>query len=226
MADQRNGLRLYLDSADEKQWQRWLPAGLFYGVTCNPLLLEKAGVACQIAPLKRLSRRALDLDAREVHLQAWGDSAEALFQTGERLAALDERIVVKLPVTQAGTTAAAALVRQGIPVTLTAVYAVHQVLIAAAIGAQYAAPYLGRINDGGGQGRESVAQMQRALDGVGANTRVLTASIRTVEDISVLAAQGVDTFTISSAIAQALFEVPETLAATADFEQVAQKSEM
>ncbi|MGD1896590.1 MAG: hypothetical protein ACFB16_06505 [Phormidesmis sp.] len=55
-------------------------------------------------------------------------------------------------------------------------------------------------------------------------TRILTASIRTLEDIPVLAAQGVDTFTFSDAIANAFFDVPATVAATADFEQAVQQS--
>ncbi len=219
-------LRLFLDTADIASWQRWLPTGLFYGVTCNPLLLEKAGVECDLKTLKKLARQALEFGVQEVHLQAWGDAADSLEQTGRSLSRIDQRIVVKLPATQAGTTAAKALIRSRIPVTLTAVYAVHQVLIAAAIGASYAAPYLGRINDLGRDGRAELAAMQQALKGVKSETRLLSASIREIEDISALAAQGVDTFTLSEAIAQAFFDVPSTLKATADFEQAARRTEL
>ena len=219
-------IRLYLDTADIEQWQTWLPTGIFYGVTCNPLLLERAGVYCSVDTLRKLARQAEKLGAQEVHLQAWGDSVESLVQVGRALGQLSSRVVVKLPATQNGTTAARVLVqRHSIPVTLTAVYAVHQVLLAAAIGASYAAPYLGRINDAGRDGRAELIAMQRALDGVGSPTRLLSASIREVDDISVLAAQGIDTFTFSPAIAQALFDVPETLSATADFERAAENSQ-
>jgi transaldolase len=217
----RPHLRLYLDSADISQWQTWLPTGIFYGITCNPLLLAQANVPCDINALTSLAHQAFALDAQEIHLQAWGNTPEALIKQGMALGKLDKRVVVKLPVTQAGTTAAHTLIAQQIPVTLTAVYAIHQVLIAAAIGASYAAPYLGRINDAGRNGRAELAQMQQALNGVLSPTRLLSASIRSVEDISFLAAQGVDTFTFSAVIAQALFEVPETLAATQAFEQAA-----
>ena len=216
-------LSLYLDTADVTQWQAWLPTGLFYGVTCNPILLERANVSCDLKTLEALAQKAFNLGAQEVHLQAWGDSAAKLQKVGQALGSIDGRIVVKLPATQMGTTAAKALIQAGMPVTLTAVYAVHQVLIAAAIGASYAAPYLGRINDLGRDGRADLALMQQVLDGVGSQTRLLTASVREIEDIAVLAAQGVDTFTFSEAIAQALFDVPATLKATADFERAAQK---
>ncbi|MEO1391330.1 MAG: transaldolase family protein [Cyanobacteria bacterium J06634_5] len=214
-------LRFYLDTAEVAAWKTWLPTGLFHGVTCNPLLLERAGVTCGPGSLKALSQQALDLGAQEVHLQAWGDSVQALLRIGQMLGSSDPRIIVKLPATQQGTTAANTLIQGGIPVTLTAVYSVHQALIAAAIGASYVAPYLGRMNDAGKAGRQEIATMQKALNGLGSQTRLLTASIRDIEDISVLAAQGVDTFTFSPAIANAFFNVPETLAATADFERAA-----
>lgn len=214
-------LRLFLDTADVTEWQTWLPTGLFYGVTCNPLLLERAGVTCSPDSLKAISQQAFDLGAKEVHLQAWGESTSTLLRIGQILGGSDPRIIVKLPATQMGTTAANTLIKDGIPVTLTAVYTVHQALIAAAIGASYAAPYLGRINDAGNNGRQEIATMQQALNGVQSKTRLLTASIRDITDISALAAQGVDTFTFSPAIASAFFNVPETLAATADFERAA-----
>ena len=59
--------------------------------------------------------------------------------------------------------------------------------------------------------------MQQALTGVKSPTRILTASIRDIEDIAVLATQGLDTFTFSVAIAAAFFAVPATETATADF---------
>lgn len=214
-------LRLYLDTADVVAWEAWLPVGIFYGVTCNPLLLERAQVPCSVAALTKLAQRAFVLGAKEVHLQTWGETKQALVTTGKALAAVDPRIVVKVPITQLGTEAAATLIAAGIRVTLTAVYEVPQMLIAAAIGAEYAAPYLGRINDAGGNGRESLSKMQQVLDGVKSSTRVLAASIRDVNDITYLAAQGLDTFTFAPRIAEALFGSEQTITATAAFEQAA-----
>ncbi len=220
----RPHLRLYLDTAEVAQWKTWLPSGLFYGVTCNPLLVQRAGVSCQPDVLIRLAREAFALGAQEVHLQPWGDSVAQLSAIGRQFAQADRRIVVKLPATQIGTAAASGLIGEGIPVTLTALYEVHQAAIAAAIGASYIAPYLGRINDAGRDGRGEIAKMKQVLNGVRSQTRILTASIRDVEDISVLAAHGVDTFTFSEAIAQALFNVPATISATAAFEQAAKQA--
>ncbi len=214
-------IRLFLDTADTTQWQNWLPTGLFYGVTTNPLLLERSQVTCSVEKLKDLARQAFNLGAKEVQLQTWGTSVDALVKTGKLLAAISPHIVVKVPITRIGAEAASQLIAQGIRITLTGVYAVHQVLIAAALGADYAAPYLGRINDLGRNGRDDLVAMQREIAGVGSATRILVASIRSVDDIAFLATQGLDTFTFSPAIAQAFFDVTATNQAASDFEQAA-----
>ncbi|MEM1239426.1 MAG: transaldolase family protein [Cyanobacteria bacterium P01_H01_bin.26] len=217
-------LRLYLDTADTTAWETWLPVGIFYGVTSNPLLLEQAQVPCTIDSLTQLATTAFRLGAQEVQLQTWGETKSALVATGKALAAIDRRVVVKVPITQVGTAAAAHLIADGLRVTLTAVYEVPQILIAAALGADYAAPYLGRISDSGRNGRESLANMQRALNGVESSTRILTASIRNIEDIAYLATQGLNTFTFAPRIAEALFGSEQTAAATAAFEWAAEST--
>jgi transaldolase len=216
-------LRLYLDTADTAAWQTWLPTGLFYGVTTNPLLLERAQLKCQVEEIQSLAKQALVLGCQEVHLQTWGSTVDEMVKIGQQLAALDHRIVVKVPITQIGTTAARHLIAQEVPITLTAVYAPHQVLIGAALGADYVAPYLGRLNDLGRNGRDELAMMQRMLKGVNSATRILCASIRDIEDISVLATHGLDTFTFSPRIAEAFFAVKATLEADHAFAQAAQK---
>jgi transaldolase len=192
-------------------------------VTTNPLLLERSQVTCSVEQLKDLARQAFNLGVKEVQLQTWGTSVDSLVNTGKLLAAIDNRVVVKVPITKVGTEAASRLIAQGIRITLTGVYAVHQALIAAALGADYAAPYLGRINDLRRNGRDDLVAMQRGIDGVGTATRILVASIRSVDDIAFLATQGVNTFTFSPAIAEAFFDVTATNQAATDFEQAARR---
>ncbi|GAX41001.1 transaldolase [Tolypothrix sp. NIES-4075] len=217
------GIRLFLDTADTQQWEDWLPTGLFYGVTTNPLLLQDK-IPCEVSQLKVLANQAFALNAKEVQLQTWGTTVDSLVKTGKLLAAINERIVVKVPITKMGTEAASKLIAEKIRITLTGVYAIHQVLIAAALGADYVAPYLGRINDLGRNGREDLVAMQRAIAGVGSATRILVASIRSVDDIALLATQGLDTFTFSPLVAAAFFEVTATNQAATDFEQAARRT--
>ena len=213
-------LRLLLDSADPAAWADWLPSGLFHGVTTNPTLLLRAARPCRLDELARLTREALDRGMQEIHLQAWGGDAEALADSGAGLAALAPgRVLVKLPITRAGAEAARRLIHADVPVTFTACYAVPQVLVAAALGARYIAPYLGRIGDLGRDGHADLIAMQQALDGVGATTRLLVASLRDPTDLTRLAAAGVGCFTLAPSVAADLFSAAPTLEAAAQFER-------
>lgn len=210
-------LRLLLDSADPSAWEEWLPSGLFRGVTTNPTLLRRAAQPCTLKHLALLTARALDAGVQELHLQAWGSD---LLACGRALAELAPgRIWVKLPITRAGADAARALIAEGHAITFTACYEPAQVLLAAALGADYIAPYLGRIGDLGRDGHGELVRMQRCVEGVGSTLRLLVASLRSPDDLARLAAEGLDTFTISPAIAAALFAVEPTEAAAEQFER-------
>jgi transaldolase len=210
-------LRLLLDSADPQAWAQWLPTGLFHGITTNPTLLRRAAQPCTLEALEALTAQALEHGLRELHLQAWGDDLTAC---GRQLAQLAPgRIWVKLPITLAGAAAARSLIAEGWPVTFTACYEPAQVLLAAALGADYIAPYLGRIGDLGRDGHGELIRMQRCVEGVGSPLRLLVASLRQPDDLARLAAEGLDTFTISPAIAEALFAVAPTEAAALQFER-------
>jgi transaldolase len=210
-------LRLFLDSADPQAWREWLPSGLFHGVTTNPTLLKRAGQPCDLATLRALSQEALAYGVRELHLQAWGTD---LLTCGRALADLaPERIWIKLPITRAGVEAARGLLADGLAVTFTAGYEPAQVLLAVAVGADYLAPYLGRISDLGRDGHAELSRMQRCVDALQSPLRLLVASLRERDDLARLAAAGLNTFTISPAIAEALFSVEATEQAALQFEQ-------
>ena len=172
------GLRLFLDSASSADWAEWLPTGMFVGVTTNPTLLERAGRGCTAAACAELARDALrSPHVEEVMLQAWGESAGRMVLVGEQLAAEDrKRVVVKVPATREGLRAAATLVQVGVRVCLTAVYSPTQMLAAIGVGAEYAAPYVGRMADAGRDGVAAAGAMREAQRACGAATRVLEVS--------------------------------------------------
>lgn len=208
-----------------KAWKTWLPTGLFYGVTTNPTLLEKAkSTRCETSELADLAREAFRLGAEEIQLQTWGGSdVEALIRRGEVLASIDPRVVVKVPITESGARAARFLVREGHRVTMTGVYATHQVVSAVALGATYAAPYLGRMNDAGKDGMESIMDMQCIVDATESDLRVLVASVRDVGEVARLAAAGIDTFTLSPQVVEQMFAESLTNKAADDFEAAAER---
>ena len=205
----RGASRFFLDTADVREWEELLPLGIFHGVTTNPVLLERAGVPCTVEATTSLAKTAFDLGAREFMIQSWGGSADALeskaLELCDALGRRSDDLVVKVPVTAEGTRAASALVRQGVRVCLTACYDSSQALVAVASGAEYLAPYVGRMSDAGKDGQLECVHMQQIVDGLGGSTRIFAASIRDAQTLASLAAAGLDSFTFSPAVARELF---------------------
>jgi transaldolase len=210
-------MRLYLDTADRAAAEELLATELFAGLTTNPTILQRSGLGVAAAP--DIYKWATAAGAREVFFQSWGLEPGELIERGLRLRELGDEVVVKLVASRAGSAACAALARQGVPTLLTAVYAPGQAIVAAAAGATYIAPYLGRLNDGGRDGIAEVVTMQQVLAATGSATKVLLASIRSVSDMVTLAQHGVDCFTMAPAVAHDFFTDPTTAAAADTFEE-------
>jgi len=209
-------MKLYVDTADRSAAESLLSTGLFAGVTTNPTILKRASKG--VGDLPEIYRWAIEAGAREVFLQAWGEDPVTLIKRGQRLRDLGREVVVKFVATRAGATACAALAGKGIPTLLTAIYDPGQAIIAAAAGATYIAPYLGRLNDAGRQGIAEVVAMQEVLVATGSATKVLLASVRSVPDMVALARHGVDCFTMAPDVAEQFFTDPTTAEAARTFE--------
>ncbi|MFP3713844.1 transaldolase family protein [Puerhibacterium sp. TATVAM-FAB25] len=208
---------LYLDSADIAALGPLLATGLFRGVTTNPLILQRANVRLDEVPT--LVEWLLERTDGDVFVQTTAQDADDIKREGSRLRAMSDRLVVKVPATRDGLTATRRLVDAGVPTLVTAVYGPRQAVLAAAAGAQWIAPYLGRMTEAGRDGHEQVARMVQVLRGSG--TRTLVASIRSPEDVVGLAAAGADAVTLGADVAQALFDEPLTEAAVAQFDAAA-----
>lgn len=202
--DKLMGIKLFLDAADPEIWRRWLPLGMFYGVTTNPVLIAGDN-SRSFVKAEDLVQEAFEFGIQELHIQAWGATPDEVYGVGSRLAELHPEIVVKVPVTPVGVAAAVRLLGSGVRVNMTTVFSSYHVVVASAIGADFVAPYFGRIQDAGRDALAEVSQMQKILSATKTRTKLLVASIRSVREISYLGAAGVQLFTFGGAVAESMF---------------------
>ena len=214
--------RLFIDSANPSDWDLGLARGWLHGVTTNPLIISRAGKRVELATATDLVAQARKRNLAEIQLQVTGHNAAELHKSGSQLRDLWDKVTIKIPATCAGFEAAAPLCRLGYSVTITACYTAHQTMLAASIGAQYVAPYYGRMLDAG---IDADARLDAML-GIGSrhNVRVLVASIRSIEQLETLTARGFDTFTVTPALAAEMGRDAQSEAAAADFMRAADES--
>lgn len=225
MDSHQKSIRLFLDTADVEVWRELLPLGIFHGVTTNPTLLEQARQPCTVKNIHSMAQTALTM-TDEFMCQTWGEKWEDMYVTGMQLSQPDrKRIVVKVPVTKIGTQAGSELIKSGVRICLTACYNSQQAIVAAGLGADYLAPYLGRMTDAGKDGMAEVQKMEKIVRNMGSDTRILVASIRSVNSMTELMTESkMDTFTFNPEVARDLFRETLTDTAAKVFEEAAQNN--
>lgn len=208
---------LYIDSADLDELNQCLPHPVIHGVTTNPTILKRAGVTR--AALPGLFERLFKLGVKQVQAQVHAAAADAMLEDARTLlAGFDPgQIVIKIPVTRDGLRAGADLISRGVPVTFTAVYALEQAHFSAQLGATYAAPYFGKMDDVGFDGLGMITKMQAIIEKSGADTRLLVASIRSREAYLALLKIGVGAITIPARLFSELLDHQATLEAERAF---------
>lgn len=198
-------MRLYVDTADADALTRAHATGYVFGVTTNPTLLRAAKLSRDDLPA--LVQRAVGARLQEIHLQVLSDDLEGMLRDARALHALDPaHVVVKIPATATGFRAAHMVAQEGLRLTITAVYAVRQVVLAEAVGARYAAVYFGRLRDAGQDATALLRGMMETVRAQHLATQVLVASVRSAEDVETLAQLGVPAVTLPPPI---LFALPE-----------------
>jgi len=137
-------MRFFLDTAnlDElKTAARW---GLVDGVTTNPTLIAKEGVA-----IEEQVRRICEIIDGDISAEVVATESDAMLVEGRKLAKIHKNIVVKVPLTRDGIRACSILSHEGIRVNVTLCFSAAQALLAAKAGAYFISPFVGRVDDTG-----------------------------------------------------------------------------
>src|SRR5678815_5587811 len=82
-----------------------------------------------------------------VNAEVTSTTVAGIVEEGKRFAALGKNVHVKIPLNQEGLEACHALSQDGIPCTMTLVFSPGQAMLAAAAGAAWICPFVGRLDD-------------------------------------------------------------------------------
>lgn len=196
-------MKLFIDTANVSEIREM--AWLVDGVTTNPSLVAK-----EARPFKDIIAEICELVDGPISAEVIGLTTEEMIREAKELALIHERVVVKIPMTEAGMKAVTALTQEGIRTNVTLVFSANQAMLAAKCGATFVSPFVGRIDDMGGDGMAVIAEIQECYQHYAFTTEILVASIRHPRHLLDSALLGADIATVPYAVLKKAFNHPLT----------------
>ena len=214
-------MQLFLDGSDIEKIRKFSKLGLIDGVTTNPSIILKSGKN-MIEVISELA----EIVSGSVSAEVSALDSEKMIEEGIKLSEIAKNVTVKLPITWDGLAACNALSKKGISINMTLCFSVSQALLAAKAGAEYVSPFIGRLDDLNLKGVELISDIKLVYSNYKFPTKILAASIRTINHVKECARHGADVATIPINIFERLVKHPLTDSGlsqfTADWEKTGQ----
>ena len=198
-------MKLFVDSGSVKDIEALASIGILDGVTTNPSLLAKEG-----GDYRQILKRICDIVKGPVSGEVVATDYAGMVREGRDIAAIDEHMVVKVPLTRDGVTACKTLSGEGIRVNVTLIFSAPQAWLAAKAGASYVSPFVGRLVDIGNSGMQVVREIVDLFDNADYSTEVLVASVRNPIHVIEAARLGAHVVTVPAPVIDSLFKHPLT----------------
>ena len=198
-------MQLFLDGSDIDKIRKYCGLGLIDGVTTNPSIILKSGKN-MIEVISELA----GIVSGSVSAEVSALDSDTMVQEGIKLAEIAENVTVKLPITWDGLKACKTLSNKGISVNMTLCFSSSQALLAAKAGAEYVSPFIGRLDDLNLEGIDLISDIKLIYSNYKFSTKILAASIRTINHVKQCARLGADVATIPLDIFEKLVKHPLT----------------
>jgi transaldolase len=170
-------MKFFIDTANLAQIKEANDLGILDGVTTNPSLMAKEGIKGEAAIMQHYIDICNIVDG-DVSAEVISTDYAGMIIEGEKLAALHNNIVVKIPMIKDGIKAIKYFTSKGIRTNCTLVFGAGQAILAAKAGATYLSPFVGRLDDISYDGMDLIAQIAHIYSVQGYETQILAASIR------------------------------------------------
>lgn len=202
-------MKFFIDTANLDQIREAQDLGILDGVTTNPSLMAKEGIAGKEAIMNHYKTICEIVDGA-ISAEVLSTTYEEMIAEGDELAAIHPNIVVKIPMIKDGVKALKYFSDKGIKTNCTLIFSAGQALLAAKAGANYVSPFLGRLDDISTDGLNLIEEIRIIFDNYGYDTEILAASIRHSMHIINCAKIGADVITSPLAPILSLLKHPLT----------------
>jgi transaldolase len=188
-------MKIFLDTANIEEIAHASRLGLIQGVTTNPSLAAKEGIA-DLEDYRACVKQVTNMVDGPVSVEVVSDNPMEMIQQGREFSTWAKNVVVKLPSTPSGFEAMATLSREGIAINQTLCFSANQALLGAQAGASFVSPFVGRLDDEGQDGMQLIKLIADIFEKHKIQTSVLAASIRHPLHCVMAAQAGADIATV------------------------------
>ncbi|HZX73127.1 MAG TPA: fructose-6-phosphate aldolase [Cyclobacteriaceae bacterium] len=202
-------MKFFIDTANLNEIKEAYDLGVLDGVTTNPSLMAKEGIAGK-EKVAAHYKAICNIVDNNVSAEVIATDFENIMKEGYELAKLDDKIVVKVPMIKDGVKAIKKFTSEGIRTNCTLVFSAGQALLAAKAGASYVSPFIGRLDDISQDGLELIDQIRLIYDNYSYDTEILAASVRHTMHLIQCAELGADVATCPLSVIMALLKHPLT----------------
>jgi len=206
-------MRIFLDTANIEQIRKAAKLGIVSGVTTNPTLLAKEGMADYQAAIKEIC----SIIPGPISAEVLTEEAQAMIEQARDISTWAPNVVIKIPATVAGLEAISALAKENIKVNMTLCFSLNQALLGALAGATYVSPFVGRLDDVGHDGMQVVRDIVEVYEHYKLPTQVIAASIRHPQHCVAAAKAGAHIATVPYSVLMQMIQHPLTDAGVTRF---------
>ena len=207
-------MKFFIDTANVDEIKAAADLGILDGVTTNPTLLAREKAA---SDFKAVLKEICGIVQGPVSAEVVGEDADTMVREGRDLAALDENIVIKIPLVADGLKAMGVLKREGIRTHATLIFSANQALLAARAGAAFISPFVGRLDDATHYGMDLIEQIMQIYDNYDFETEVMVSSVRNPLHVLEAALLGADIVTVPLKVIRQMMRHPLTDAGVKQF---------
>ncbi len=198
-------MKFFIDTANIDEIKKGVDMGMVDGVTTNPSLIAREN-----KPFEEILKEICTVVDGPVSAEVVSLEAEAMVKEAKVLAALSDKIVIKIPMIMEGMKAVKHLTAIGIKTNVTLVFSAAQALLAAKAGATFVSPFVGRLDDIGQHGMELINEIMTVYRNYDYLSEVIVASIRNPLHVMDAAMIGADIATIPLKVIEQLAQHPLT----------------
>jgi transaldolase len=209
-------MKFFIDTANLNEIKEAYDLGVLDGVTTNPSLMAKEGIAGH-EKVKAHYKAICNIVDNNVSAEVIATDFDGIIKEGYELAKIDDKIVAKVPMIKDGIKAIKKFTSEGIRTNCTLVFSPGQAILAAKAGASYLSPFVGRLDDISQDGLDFIAQVRLIYDNYAFDTEILAASVRHSMHLIKCAEIGADVVTCPLNVITGLLNHPLTDSGLAKF---------